>query len=147
MEKVTGIKVTENTEKVRSKKGNDVDISDLWLKEKTITFWIGEDTYQVAEGTTWVQFLLESPCYNLVVKDLPGESGYASAVVYVDGTNIFMGFANGGIADALCSLSGVLVDGRTPIGDGEKYLIKSEVRLVGDKDPSKVIDYGFGIGE
>ncbi len=35
VEKITGNKVTENTLVVKSKKGNDIDISDLWIKEET----------------------------------------------------------------------------------------------------------------
>lgn len=33
VEKITGNQVTENTEIIKSKKGNDIDISDLWVKE------------------------------------------------------------------------------------------------------------------
>ena len=33
VEKITGNKVAENTVTVKSKKGNDIDISDLWIKE------------------------------------------------------------------------------------------------------------------
>lgn len=61
VEKITGNKVAENTEKIQSKKGNSVDISDLWLaKEDIISFTIfcsfynlHSPVYTVPSGTTW----------------------------------------------------------------------------------------------
>lgn len=48
IEKVTGKTVEENEEKVESKKGNSVDISDLWLK--TLSFNIGRSCCDLSFG-------------------------------------------------------------------------------------------------
>ena len=45
--KVTKKSVEENTQIVQSKKGNDVDISDLWLPEKEINFKLKYNCYSM----------------------------------------------------------------------------------------------------
>ena len=39
VEKITGNQVTENTATIKSKKGNDIDISDLWVKEEETKYY------------------------------------------------------------------------------------------------------------
>lgn len=58
--KITGITVDENAKSVQSKKGNSIDISDLWVsRSNTITFtlygsWTGETgKYTVPLNSVW----------------------------------------------------------------------------------------------
>ena len=54
--KITGKEIEKNTEMVQSKKGNDVDISDLWVNEM-IRFSINDSSFEVTPGTTWNDYL------------------------------------------------------------------------------------------
>lgn len=57
--KITGITVDENAKSVQSKKGNSIDISDLWVRSNTITFtlygsWTGKTgKYTVPLNSVW----------------------------------------------------------------------------------------------
>lgn len=55
IEKATGKSVEENTQIVKSKKGNDVDISDLWLPEKEIKFKLKYNFYNVGSELEYTQ--------------------------------------------------------------------------------------------
>ncbi len=57
VKKITGKEVVENTEKVQSLKGNEVDISDLWLSGNIVRFSIEGVFYEVEKGTTWNEYL------------------------------------------------------------------------------------------
>ncbi len=57
VEKTTGKQVVENDEIVKSKKGNDVDISDLWVTNNLIHFSINGTPYEIEKGITWDAYL------------------------------------------------------------------------------------------
>lgn len=154
VKKITNQDVEKDTKTVKSLKGNDVDIQDLWLEEKLVTFWINEDKYQVAEGTTWINFLRNNPTHNLIVQDLPGISGNVIAVVYVKGTHAFEGYANGGSANVVVDSNKKRVLALKQPQDNMKYEISIDFSLnchtdndfieLEDCDPQQKEDYGFG---
>lgn len=57
VEKITGKQVAENDEIVKSKKENDVDISDLWVTNNLIHFSINGTPYEIEKGITWDAYL------------------------------------------------------------------------------------------
>ena len=69
VKKITDNEIEEKTQMVQSKKGNSVDISDLWRNKRQITFSIrneyGEETlFSVPENTTWGEFLVNCDNYD-----------------------------------------------------------------------------------
>ena len=64
IEKVTGNTVEEKVSTVKSKKGNEVDVSDLWQNRITFTINSGhfnalDIPFEVKEGITWKEWLLQ----------------------------------------------------------------------------------------
>ncbi len=57
VKKITGNFVDENAPTVESKKGNTVDISDLWINDTKVHFSINGTLYEVEKGTTWDEYL------------------------------------------------------------------------------------------
>lgn len=56
VEKITGKEIAENTATVQSKKGNEVDISDLWRVAKEIQFTLEGVSLVAYEDETWYQW-------------------------------------------------------------------------------------------
>ncbi len=57
VKKITGNPVDENAPTVKSKKGNTIDISDLWVADKIVRFSINGTPHEVENGTTWDEYL------------------------------------------------------------------------------------------
>ena len=60
VKKITGKEVSENTEIIQSQKGNEVDISDLWINDTIVQFSIDCTSYEVEKGTTWNEYLIQN---------------------------------------------------------------------------------------
>lgn len=123
VKKITGKDVASNTPIVKSKKGNDVNIEDLWIVKTTISFniisWADNTTvttYEVPANSVWT----EEFCNSLTVPRCLAEAACASQYYYK--------FYNGTL-------------GLTFPGGGYGILTLKDSDVVKENDP--VIDGGF----
>lgn len=79
--KITGNTVEENTESVQSKKGNSIDISDLWIEgNNTITFTLyGSWTGKTGEYTVPLNSIWNDDVLSIIdFYDIVGNNGFST---------------------------------------------------------------------